>query len=114
LIIIGIKYANLALAFLLELCVLAALCYWGFKTGSGLLIKIILGIGVPLLAVFFWGMFGAPNSSMQLHGWLRFVLEVVFFGSAALAVWAAGRPSLAVIFGVIVIVNHILKYVLGQ
>ena len=32
---IVLKYANLALAFLLELCALAALGYWGFVTGGG-------------------------------------------------------------------------------
>ena len=33
---IVLKYANLVLAFLLELCALAALGYWGFVTGGGL------------------------------------------------------------------------------
>jgi hypothetical protein len=45
-----IKGANLALRFLLELCALGALGYWGFKTGGGLVAKIGLGIGVPLVA----------------------------------------------------------------
>jgi Protein of unknown function (DUF2568) len=44
------KDANLALAFLLELCALAGLGYWGFVTGGGLPAKIGLGVGVPLLA----------------------------------------------------------------
>ena len=46
-----IKSANLALRFLLELCALVAFGYWGFQTGQGLLLKIGLGIGVPLVAV---------------------------------------------------------------
>jgi phenylalanyl-tRNA synthetase beta chain len=45
-----LKGANLVLRFLLELCALAALCYWGFKTGSVTLSKVGLGIGAPLLA----------------------------------------------------------------
>lgn len=36
------KNANLALAFLLELCVLAALLYWGFSTGPNIFTKIAL------------------------------------------------------------------------
>jgi hypothetical protein len=43
-----LKYANLALAFLLELCALAELGYWEFVTGGGLPAKIGLGVGVPL------------------------------------------------------------------
>ena len=35
-----LKNANLALAFFLELAVLAALGYWGFSTGQGTLARI--------------------------------------------------------------------------
>ncbi len=44
-----IKGANLALRFLLELCALGALGYWGFKTGGGLAAKIGLGSAHRLL-----------------------------------------------------------------
>ena len=52
-----IKGANLLLRFLLELCALGALGYWGFKTGSGLVAKIGLGIGAPLVVAVVWAMF---------------------------------------------------------
>ncbi len=45
-----IKGANLALRFLLELCALGALGYWGFKTGNTTIAKIALGVGAPLVA----------------------------------------------------------------
>ena len=45
-----IKGANLALRFLLELCALGALGYWGFKTGAATITKIVLGVGAPLVA----------------------------------------------------------------
>ena len=41
------KGLNLLVRFLLELCMLAAIGYWGFKTGSGWVMKVILGIGLP-------------------------------------------------------------------
>jgi Protein of unknown function (DUF2568) len=85
-----IKSANVALRFLLELCVLAALGYWGFQTGQGLLAKIGLGIGVPLIAAVVWGLVGAPGSPWQLHDPWHLVLEVVVFGAAAVALFAAG------------------------
>ena len=50
-----IKSVNLALRFLLELCALGALGYWGFKTGSTTSSKIGLGLGVPLVAAVVWG-----------------------------------------------------------
>jgi hypothetical protein len=51
-----LKGANLVLRFLLELCALAALCYWGFKTGTGSISKAVLGIGAPLAAAVLWGL----------------------------------------------------------
>ena len=56
----GVKIANLALRFLLEVCALVALGYWGFKTGGSLITKLALGIGAPLLAAVLWGTFVAP------------------------------------------------------
>lgn len=52
-----IKGANLALRILLELCALGALGYWGVKAGGGLMSKIGLGVGAPLVAAVVWGAF---------------------------------------------------------
>src|SRR5260370_41110576 len=84
-----LKNANLALAFFLELGVLAALGYWGFYTGQGTLAKIGLGIGAPAVAGVVWGLFGAPRSAWRLPGLWFFILRVVLFRSAALAPFAA-------------------------
>lgn len=51
---------NAAVRFVLELCALAALGYWGFRTGSGPVVRIILAAGAPLLAGAAWALFGAP------------------------------------------------------
>ena len=53
--------ANLTIRFLIELCALAALCYWGFATGNGTLAELALGLGTPTLAVLAWGAFVAPK-----------------------------------------------------
>lgn len=110
----AIKIGNEALRFVLELCVLAALCYWGFQIGKGLSVKIVLGIGAPLLAAVVWGLFGAPNATWPLADAWHLLLEVVVFGSAVVALYAAGYPNLAWIFALIVIVNRVLMYVWGQ
>jgi hypothetical protein len=67
-----IKGANLFLRFLLELCALGALGYWGFKTGSATLTKVVLGVGAPLVAAVavVWSTFLSPRVPIQLHwGW---------------------------------------------
>jgi hypothetical protein len=109
-----IKYANIGLRFVLELCVLCSLGYWGFQTGRGIVVKIGLGIGAPLLAALVWGMFGAPGSRIQVSGALHLLLELVIFGVAVVALKAAGHLTLAWAFGLVVVVNRVLMYVWGQ
>ena len=109
-----IKNANLALAFLLELGVLAALGYWGFQTGQGTIAKIGLGIGTPVLAVVVWWLFGAPQAMWHLNGIFRLLLEVIFFGSAAVALYAAGQYVLSVVFALLFVLNTVLVSLLGQ
>lgn len=109
-----LKSINLAVRFMLELCVLVAVSYWGFKTSSGWFLKILLGIGAPVLIAVIWGAFGAPKANMQLHGVMLLVLEVVVFGSGVAALFATKNYSIAWSFAVIVIVNRILLFVWGQ
>jgi hypothetical protein len=109
-----LKNANLVLAFLLELCVLVALGYWGLQTGQGLIAKIGLAIGAPVAAVVFWALFGAPKAVWALPGPWHLIVAVVFFGAAAVALFAAGQRQLAVAFALVVVINHILVYVWGQ
>jgi hypothetical protein len=113
-VIIVLKNVNAALSFLLELCVLVALWYWGFRTGQGTIAKIGLGIGAPAVAVVVWGLFGAPNSAWQLHDPWRLILYVVFFGSAAVALFAAGQRVLGLAFALVFMLNCTLIYALGQ
>ncbi len=100
-----IKNANLALAFFLELSVLAALAYWGFQTDQGTIARIGLGIGAPALAVVVWWLFGAPKAMWHLNGVFRLLLEVIFFGSAAVALFAAGQHVLCVAFALVFVLN---------
>lgn len=108
------KQANLALAFLLELGVLAALGYWGFQTGHGTAVHIGLGIGAPLIAIGVWAVYGAPRSARRLRGFRLLMLRVIFFGSGAIALWAANQPTFAVLFAIVSVINLTLIYVWRQ
>lgn len=108
------KNANLALAFVLELCMLAALCYWGFVAGHGLPQKLVLGVGAPLVVAVIWGLFAAPRATWPLPGAALFALKALLFGSAAVALWAAGRPALAIVFIAAVALNAALMAAWAQ
>ena len=112
--LLAIKYGNLALAFFLELCALAALGYWGFRVGSGTLAKFALGIGIPLLTAVVWGLFIAPRATVTVPAPVNAALRILVFGLAVAGLAAAGRPTLAWVFGAAVAVNLALVRVLGQ
>lgn len=102
----ALKLANLGLAFGLELCMLAALAYWGATTGNSLVAKVALGIGAPLVAAVVWGLFMAPRAAFTLSPRAHTALFVVIFGLAAVALGSAGLPMLAVIFAVVSALNY--------
>lgn len=111
---IALKGANLALAFALELCLLAALGYWGFHVGQGALAKWALGLGAPLLLAVIWGAFMAPKAWRPLPGPLHLAAAVVLFGLGVGALYAAGQQRLAVLFALAFAVNQGLALVWRQ
>jgi hypothetical protein len=109
-----LQAVNLAVTFLLELCMLAALASWGFQTGSNLVLKIVLGIGTPLLAILIWGRFMAPRSETRLTGSSYLLLKFILFGAAAIALVLTGQTALAIIFAVVAMINQVLLIVWKQ
>lgn len=106
--------ANLVLSFLLELWMLAALGAWGFATGTDLLSRLLLGLGVPLLAAVLWGIFLAPKSTRRLRGLPLELLKLSIYGLAVAALYAIGQPVLALILALTVILNRILVHLWKQ
>ncbi|KPV50459.1 hypothetical protein SE17_26830 [Kouleothrix aurantiaca] len=109
----ALKNVNLALRFVLELCALVALGYWGFATQPSLLLKWLLGIGAPLLAAVVWGVFGSPRASIPVRGLGQIALEALVFGSGALALVLAGHPLLGAILAGLLVINRVLIHFWG-
>lgn len=105
---------SLGLQFLLELAALAGLGYWGSTTGSGTFAHVALAIVAPLVAAAIWGMFGSPKAPFHLRGAWRLLLEVVFFGSAAAALFIADQPVLGAVLAATVAANVALLHALGE
>ncbi|MDG0811461.1 YrdB family protein [Cohnella rhizosphaerae] len=85
----------------------------GFKTDAATALRWTLGIGTPVLAAVFWGLFLSPKASVPLNGGLKLALELAVFGAASAALHAAGRPASAVALLGVWAVNRILIAVLG-
>lgn len=105
-----VQYAVVTIFFFLELAMLAAFMYWGFHVDKGMLIKILLGIGTPILVAIIWGTFIAPKASVPVSLPLRIFLQIILFGSAVVALYFSEKRMLATVFGIVVIIEMILMY----
>lgn len=105
---------NLAFRFILELSVLAALFLLGTSISDEFIFQVILGIGLPLLAVTVWGLFVAPKSVRRLPDPARLGLELVVFGSGVLAFLLSGHPLLGILLGAAASISLALMFFWGQ
>jgi len=110
----ALKMLNLAVAFLLELCMLVAVGYWGFKTQSSWVLKILFGIGLPVLIAVLWGTFLAPRATRPLSGASFLTLELILFSTGAFALFASGKPTLGWTYIIVLTINKILLFVWKQ
>jgi uncharacterized protein DUF2568 len=101
--------ANAVLAFLLELVVYAAVCFWGFASHHTWPTRLSFGIGGPLLLIAVWAMFGAPTASYALHGLGRALLKICWFGAGAAAIAASLGRRAAAIFVVVYLVSTAIQ-----
>ena len=112
-----LKVANLALHFLLELCAFAALLWWGFQTGQGVFMQLVLGIGVAVIAAGVWGIFRVPgepgNATVPVSRPVRLVIEWVILALAVAGLFATGHTMLALFFAVVIVVDYIGLYASG-
>jgi hypothetical protein len=108
-----LKSGNLILRFLLELCVLAALAYWGATTHLRLPARIAIAVGLQLIVAVVWALVVSPGARFDL-GPLRLVLEVVIFAAGVAALLLREPILLAVLPAALYIVNKILITVWDQ
>ncbi|MCP9952248.1 YrdB family protein [Actinomadura madurae] len=102
---------NEGLAFLLEIAAIAALAWWGFTTGGNTLVAAVLGIGAPVVAVIFWGLFAAPRARFTVALPLVLLVKAAVFGAGALALYGVGHHGAAIGFAVIALLNTALATV---
>ncbi len=100
-----LKAVNLAVRFLLELCLLAALGWSGFQLAEPASLKVILAVMAPLLAAVVWGAFVAPRARIVVPDWAWLGIQLLLFGLAIAGLAATGQSRLAGVFAVAVAIN---------
>ncbi len=111
----GSRPLNLAFRFILELVGLFSLIYWGWAQVDGL-IRYVLAIGLPFLAAVVWGMFNVPGdpsrsgkAPVPVPGWVRLLIELVYFSLSAWCLWDAGAQIWSLIFAGAVLLHYALS-----
>lgn len=89
---------------------LTALGYWGFQLGPGWAVRVLAGLGAPLLAAVVWGTWVAPKAANQMADPARFAVELMLFTLGAGALSLAGRPGWGAALLVAFLVNRLLLF----
>ena len=106
----GLRAANLALRFLLELGALAAVGYWGLETGDGTTGWLLAAAAVGAVVVV-WALYVAPKARFDLAHQLRFAVELAVWVTAGAALIATDHVWLGVAFVLVAVVSGVLNYV---
>lgn len=109
-----IDAALLTLRFALELAALAALAWWGVRTGETALAKVLLGAGAPLAMAVVWGAFIAPKASFAVPAPVHVALQFAVLAAATAALVAIQEPTAAGLFAVTAVVDGLALYALGR
>jgi hypothetical protein len=109
------KPVNDGVRFVLELCALAAIGYWGWRTGNSTASRLVLTIGGIVIVAAVWGIFRSESDAVVgVSTPVRVVIEVAVFAAAMAALAAVGRTRLAIAFAVIAAINEVLNYTLDE
>ena len=107
---------NLVFRFVLELVALVSFALWGWQQVDGWL-RFVLALGLPILLASAWGTFAVPGdpsrsgkAPIPIIGWLRLVLELVFFSFAVWCLEDIGHTSMACLLGIALALHYIVAY----
>ncbi|MGW5670414.1 YrdB family protein [Micromonospora sp. NPDC003776] len=108
------KAALLTLIFLLELAMLAAAARWGFTLDAGWPVRLLAGIGAPLLLAVVWGVFCSPRANVALPAPAKLGVQAACFVTGGLLLALSGWPVPGAVLVVLWAVDKALLTHLGD
>lgn len=109
-----LKTTSMALAFLLELCMIFSLGYFGFHIGSDIFWKLILAISLPAAAIGLWSYFAAPKSVHRLQRPYLPVFRLILYTITAFLLYKTGVHYYSFILIGTAIFSELLAWILHQ
>jgi hypothetical protein len=108
-----LRAAALAVRFVVELCLLAAVAYWGATISAGVAVRVIVAVVATAAVAVVWGVFVSPKARVPLGRTAWVAVQVVLFGLEVAALVAAGQTALGVALGVVAGVDLAVLLALG-
>jgi hypothetical protein len=102
--------ANDFVALMVEILVIALLVAAGWQADASTLVRILLAVGLPVIAAVAWGLFAAPRARVRSAA-LQLVTKVVVLGAGVVAGFLVLPLVWAVVVAVVVVMNTVLIYV---
>jgi hypothetical protein len=96
-----IQLANGVVAFLVELGLLVAVGYASFQLPGQQWWRTLLAAVIPLLVLLIWAEYAAPKAAHRLKMPWLLLFKAVLFGVGVAALYWAGQPKWAIVFGVV-------------
>lgn len=107
------KAWNSGIRLSIELFSLGVMGVWGWRQAAGVWSYVLAG-GIPLAAAVLWGLFAVPGdpsrsgrAPLPVPGWVRLILEGIFFGAAVVMAWDLGASLTALIL-LALLIGHYL------
>jgi hypothetical protein len=107
-------WLNLAVRFAVELLGVAFVGYWGFNASDDTVTGAILGVGAIVVFAVVWGAFLAPNATRGLSRSQKNGIGTLVLLVAAGALALAGQPIVALVYAVVVSLNALVLWKLGD
>ncbi|MEE3918686.1 YrdB family protein [Micromonospora sp. BRA006-A] len=87
------KALLLGVIFLLELALLGSAGYWGFTLGAGWPVRLLAGLGTPLVIAVVWGLFCSPRAAVTLPDPAKLAVQAAGFLTGGVLLALAGRGA---------------------
>ena len=104
----GLPGVALVLRFLLELGGVAAVAWWGIRTGTDELSRALLSIGAAGSLIVIWGLVVAPKARNPLAPRTRWLIGSALLLVAAGSLWVVDAALAAVVFALLVVVDTLI------
>jgi hypothetical protein len=100
-----VRTLNLGIAFLLELGLLAALAYWGYRLDASAAVRWLVAIGAPLALALVWSQIAAPNARRRLSRAPLLAFKLLVFTLGAALLYGTRQHAVAILLEATALVN---------